>query len=215
MKYRYILFDMDGTVLETLEDLCGATNATLEHFGFPPITLEQCRSYVGNGARRQMEQSLPAGTADETVDRVLEYYIPYYASHSLVKTAPYPGITEMLETICRAGARCAVVSNKPDATCKRLSDEFFGNCMETAIGQSDSIARKPAPDTVLEAIRLMGADKSECVYVGDSEVDLLTARNAGIPCISVLWGFRTREQLETAGADTFAGTPEELVSLIL
>ena len=214
MNYQYILFDMDGTVLETLEDLYDATNVALKHFGLPEITMDDCRRYVGNGAARLIEQAVPAGTPEEKTKEVLEYYVPWYAAHSNIKTAPYPGIMELLQKIREAGGKSAIISNKPDVACKSLSEIFFQGMVETAIGQSDRIARKPAPDTIFEAMKILGAKKEDCVYIGDSEVDIQTAKNAGISCISVLWGFRTREELEKAGASAFAADPDELFRLL-
>lgn len=214
MKYRYILFDMDGTVLDTLDDLCDSVNVALERFSMPLISAADCRRYLGNGAGRLIARSVPEGTPEETVKRVLDFYVPWYAEHSMVKTAPYPGIIPLLERIAAAGGHSAIVTNKPDVASRLLTDRFFSGLVEASIGQSDRIARKPAPDTIFEAMRVMGASADECVYIGDSEVDILTARNAGIPCISVLWGFRSAEELEAAGAQTFAADTGELFDLL-
>lgn len=213
MKYKTILFDMDGTVLYTLPDLCDSVNYSLAQFGYPPITLEQTRQYVGNASRRLIEQAAPsAGSAE--VDKILEFYKPWYAAHCCIKTRPYDGIPELLERLHAAGHRLAIVSNKPDDSVKELAERFFPGVLETAVGESAGVRRKPWPDTAEAALKFMGESRENAVYVGDSEVDILTARNAGLPCISVSWGFRSRETLVDAGAsvivDSIAGLEELL-----
>jgi len=210
MKYKAVLFDMDGTVLDTLEDLKSAVNRTLAEFHMPQLSLEQVRCYVGNGARRLIEQAVPAGSSDETVDKVLSWFKAYYERHCLIATGPYAGIIPLMERLKAQGIKMAVVSNKPDEAVKELAERFFPGLLELAAGQKDSVPRKPAPDMVELAMAQMGVSKAESVYVGDSEVDVLTAANAGLDCICVTWGFRTVAELEAAGAKTLVHTMEEL-----
>ena len=217
MRYKGILFDMDGTVLETLRDLNSAINHTMEHFGYKTQSLEQTKYNVGNGSRRLIERSVPAGTSDGEIERILDYYLPYYNAHSNETTAPYDGITELMKALKAEGLRLAIVSNKPDETVRELSEVYFSGLLETGVGENErkGIRRKPAPDTALSAAALMGLEPGECLYVGDSEVDVLTAKNAGMDCASVLWGFRTEQELREAGAKLFFSTPEELGEFIM
>ena len=204
-----ILFDLDGTLLDTLEDLADATNAALTHFGFPVRTLEEIRKFVGNGARRQITLSLPEGQSDETVDRVLAWYKSYYAAHSQIKTRPYAGILEALEEV-KAEFPVGIVTNKPDVAVQPLCKAHFPGVY--ALGESGALPRKPAPDMVQSAMEAVGA--RDCIYVGDSEVDVLTAKNTGVPCLSVLWGFRDRKILVDAGATHFCETPADLLKCL-
>lgn len=201
-----ILFDLDGTLLDTLEDLTDATNAALTHFGYPTRTIDEVRRFVGNGAKNQITMSLPGGQSPEQIETVLAWYKTWYAAHSQIKTRPYDGILEALEAV-RKEFPVAIVSNKPDTAVKILGAQYFGGVY--ALGESSACPRKPAPDMVHMAMAQLGAD--HCIYVGDSEVDVLTARNAGVPCLSVLWGFRDRQTLEEAGAEHFCETPAELL----
>lgn len=214
MRYKAALFDMDGTVLETLEDMNDALNYTLAHFGFKTNSLAETRAYVGNGAERLIRLSLPEGTDEETLMRVLHFYKDYYDSHCRIKTAEYAGISELLRELRGEGMRLALVSNKPDSTVQELTEYFFKGLFESAVGESERVRRKPAPDCVLAAIELMGLKKSDCVYIGDSEVDIMTAKNAGTDCISVTWGFRDRELLIASGASQLADSVEELKALL-
>ena len=204
-----ILFDLDGTLLNTLEDLLDATNFALARCGYPPRTLRELRRFVGNGAENQIRMSLPEGASPEEVQRVLKIYKPYYTEHCKVKTRPYGGILDAL-AILKEKYPVAVVSNKPDAAVKALCAEVFP-CIY-ALGEAPDCPRKPAPDMVHKACRAIGVDT--CVYVGDSEVDVRTAKNAGVPCLSVLWGFRDREEIEQAGGEFFCETPAELTEKI-
>ena len=197
-----ILFDLDGTLLDTLQDLADATNFALRQFGYPERTVDEVRRFVGNGARRLIAQAVPAG-AD--VEPVLETFRSYYNTHCRVKTKPYDGILEALEEL---GKRypMAVVSNKPDSAVKPLCEEYFPGIY--ARGESADCPRKPAPDMVFKAMEAIGVER--CIYVGDSEVDVATAKNAGVPCLSVLWGFRDREEIEAAGGIYFCKKTQEL-----
>ena len=204
-----ILFDLDGTLLNTLEDLLDATNYALAQCGYPKRTLPELRRFVGNGAENQIRMSLPAGASPEEVERVLKIYKPYYTEHCQVKTRPYGGIWESL-AILKEKYPIAVVSNKPDAAVKALCGQMFPGIF--ALGEAPDCPRKPAPDMVFKACRAIGADT--CVYVGDSEVDVRTAKNAGVPCLSVLWGFRDREEIEAAGGEHFCEKPIDLIEKI-
>ena len=204
-----IIFDLDGTLLNTLEDLLDATNYALAQCGYPARTLAELRRSVGNGAENQIRMSLPAGTSPEEVQRVLKIYKPYYTEHCQVKTRPYDGILESL-AILKENYPIAVVSNKPDTAVKSLCAQVFPGIF--ALGETPDCPRKPAPDMVYKACRAIGADT--CVYVGDSEVDVRTAKNAGVPCLSVLWGFRDRPKIEAAGGCFFCDDPTEMAQKI-
>ncbi len=202
-----ILFDLDGTLLDTLEDLLDATNYALCLHGYPPRTLTELRRFVGNGAYNQMRLSVPEGASPEIIRQVLDTYKPYYTAHCQIKTRPYEGIPEVLAQLCRQYP-VAIVSNKPDAAVKELCREYFPGIY--ALGESPDCPRKPAADMVHKAMAAIGVER--CIYVGDSEVDILTAKNAGVPCISVLWGFRDREDMP--GADCYCETVEDLPRII-
>lgn len=199
-----VIFDLDGTLLDTLEDLMDATNYALTTCGYPERTLAQLRRFVGNGAYNQIRLSLPEGAAEEEIQRVLSVYKPYYTAHCQIKTRPYAGIPEALAQL-KEKYPLAIVSNKPDAAVKPLCAQYFPGIY--ALGETADCPRKPAPDMVYRAMEAIGADR--CIYVGDSEVDILTAKNAGIPCLSVLWGFRDRCDLLEAGGK-FCETTDEL-----
>ena len=201
-----ILWDLDGTLLDTLQDLADGTNHALRQFGYPERTVEEVRRFVGNGAQRLIEQAVPAG-AD--VAEVLEAFYAYYNAHCRVKTKPYDGILDALAELERRFPM-AVVSNKPDTAVKRLCAQYFSGLY--ARGESADCPRKPAPDMIYKAMDAVGVET--CIYVGDSEVDVATARNAGVPCLSVLWGFRDSQTLLNAGADHFCAACEELPGVI-
>jgi len=204
-----ILFDLDGTLLDSLGDLTDSVNHTLVHYGCPERTIDEIRAFVGNGARELIRRALPGREDDPPVDEALAAYQEYYAAHARIKTAPYEGIMEALEII-RQRYPVAIVSNKPDKATKLLSREMFGGI--PAWGESPDCARKPAPDMVYKAMRELGADN--CIYVGDSEVDVATARNAGVKCLSVLWGFRDKTCLVDAGATHFCADPSEMAEAL-
>ena len=204
-----VIFDLDGTLLDTLEDLLAATNHALALHGYPPRTRDELRRFVGNGALNQIRLSLPASAGEETVRQVLDTYRPYYTAHCRIHTAPYPGIPEALESL-KGKYPLAIVSNKPDAAVKALCADFFPGIY--SLGEAPDCPRKPAPDMVYKAMKAVGADR--CVYVGDSEVDILTAKNAGVPCLSVLWGFRDKEDMEAAGGRHFCRDTAELTEKI-
>jgi phosphoglycolate phosphatase len=205
-----ILFDLDGTLLNTLEDLTDATNAALEHFGCPPRTLEEVRQFVGNGAERLIRLALPGKADDPDVAEVLAWYKAYYAAHSQIKTCPYAGVLEAVEAVKKAFP-VAIVSNKPDQAVKPLAAQYFPGLY--ARGESVDCPRKPAPDMVFKAMEALGVEK--CIYVGDSEVDVLTAKNASVPCLSVLWGFRDQGDMIEAGGKCFCHDPADLVQILV
>ena len=209
-EYDAYIFDLDGTLLDTLADLAASTNYALCAHGMPVRTIDEVRRFVGNGVRRLMEQAVPMDTDEACFEAVLATFREHYLQHSLDTTQPYPGIMEMLGRLKAAGKATAVVSNKFDAATKALCRHFFGDLVDVAIGESERIRRKPAPDTVVEAMRLLGVERCQVVYVGDSDVDILTAEHSGIPCISVLWGFRDRDFLIRHGASVFVSSPDEI-----
>ncbi len=214
MKYDAVLLDMDGTVLDTLEDIADAVNATLRHFSLPQISYEAARASLGNGAGRLVQRSVPEGSSPELTEQVLHWYMPYYDAHCRVKTKPYDGITALMERLRAQGVRLAVVSNKQDSAVNELGKAFFPGLLDCTVGERASVRRKPCPDTVLAAAKVLDTPPERCVYVGDSEVDVETAANAGMDCVAVCWGFRSREQLEAAGASKLAETVDELYALL-
>lgn len=214
MHYTSVLFDLDGTLLDTLGDLTAAMNRTLTRHSLPERTRQQMRAALGNGARRLMELSVPAGTDGALFETLLAEYNADYAAHCRIETAPYPGVDALLRQLHAQGRKLAIVSNKPDEAVRALRAEFFADTVPIAVGEKQGIRRKPAPDTLLTAMAQLGAERSSTVYVGDSEVDIATARAAGLPCISVLWGFRDRDLLEQAGAQQFAANTGELARLL-
>ena len=214
MRYTSVLFDLDGTLLDTLGDLTAAMNRTLTRHGLPERTRQQMRAALGNGARRLMELSVPAGTNGALFETLLAEYNADYAAHCRIETAPYPGVDALLRQLHAQGRKLAIVSNKPDEAVRALRAEFFADTVPIAVGEKQGIRRKPAPDTLLTAMAQLGAERTSTVYVGDSEVDIATACAAGLPCISVLWGFRDRDLLEQAGAQQFAADTGELAKLL-
>ena len=213
-RFDTVLFDLDGTLLDTLEDILGAANYTLREMGYPERTLAEMRRFVGNGAEMQVRRAFGAGADEALIQKALVQYKAYYAAHCQEKTRPYDGVLELLAELKRRGYRLAVVSNKPDEAVRPLAAQYFGGLMDAAMGETAARRRKPAPDMVNDALAALGADRTRAVYVGDSEVDIETARNAGLPCISVCWGFRDREQLVEAGAAEIAATAPELLALL-
>ena len=211
--YDTYIFDLDGTLLDTLDDLAAAVNYALRQHGMPEHTREDVRRFVGNGVRLLMTRAIPDGEDNPLFEATFQTFRKYYMEHSLDTTRPYDGIPELLGELRARGKRVAVVSNKFYAATSELCHHFFPDTVEVAIGEheAEGIRKKPAPDTVKEAFRQLGVDSRNAVYIGDSDVDLQTARNAGLPCISVLWGFRDRAFLEAHGATTFVTTPEEIL----
>lgn len=213
MRYQTYVFDLDGTLLDTLGDLAASTNYALRTHGMPEHSLDDVRRFVGNGVRVLMERAVPQGAENPQFEDAFQTFRTHYMQHSLDTTKPYDGILETLEALKAEGCRLAVVSNKMMAATQELCRHFFRDTIEVAIGEHEAqgIRKKPAPDTVNEAFRQLGVGKERAVYVGDSDVDILTARNSGLPCISVLWGFRDRDFLIQHGAETFISAPSELL----
>ena len=204
-----LLFDLDGTLLDTLEDLLDATNYALGQMGYPGRTLPELRRFVGNGAYNQMRLSAPEGTEEEKLQTLLAIYKPYYTNHCCLKTRPYPHIAEALDYL-REKYPIAIVSNKPDSAVKALCADYFPGIY--ALGERADCPRKPAADMVYKAMADIGVES--CIYIGDSEVDVLTAKNASVPCLSVLWGFRDREDMEAVGALYFCEDTKLLAETI-
>ena len=211
---KAILFDMDGTLLNTLEDLYYSTNAALAAYGFPKRTIEEVRQFVGNGLRNLMRQAVPDGEENSHFEDCMKTFKEHYGVHLDDHTGPYPGILKMLQILAEKWYVMGVVSNKPDFAVRELGRKYFGLLIPVAIGESRGIRRKPAPDTVEQAARELGVQLKDCIYVGDSEVDLETAKNCGIPCISVTWGFRSKELLQSLGAEHMAADTEELLRVL-
>lgn len=211
---KYIIFDMDGTLLDSLKDLQNTLNHCFRKVGFPERNYEEVRSFVGNGLRKLIERAVPQGITDEKVDEILARFKEYYMVHCADFTAPYEGIMDMLAKLKEAGYKMAIVSNKADEVLKVLSRQFFGDYIDVAIGERAGINKKPAPDLVWLAMEQLGAAKENTVYVGDSEVDYQTAVNSELKCISVLWGFRDKDFLEECGAKCFANEPIDVVKIL-
>ena len=214
MKYDTIIFDLDGTLLNTLDDLRDSLNIALSKYGYEQLSLEKVRQYVGNGVKKLVERSLPSHSSLEEIDQCLETFKEHYNTNMRNKTRPYNGIMELLLDLNRYNFKLAIVSNKFDSAVKELAREYFGDFINVAIGESATVKRKPAPDSVFATLKELGSDIDRSVFVGDSETDVQTAKNAGITCVGVTWGFRTREVLRNEGADYLIDTPKELLTLI-
>ena len=210
-----IIFDLDGTLLDTLDDLTISVNHCMDQFHFPLHSRDQVRNMVGNGIWLLMERALPQGRNTPEYEACVQEFSSYYKEHMLDHTVPFKGIGPLLSGLSKHGYKMAIVSNKFDAAVKGLCRDFFSKYISVAIGESPTVAKKPAPDTVFQAIRELGADPKQCLYVGDSEVDIQTAKNAGIPCISVSWGFKSREFLLEHHASVIVSSPQELLDEIL
>ena len=215
MKYKAVLFDMDGTVLDTLGDLAAAVNHTLREFSMPERSVAEVAAALSNGAAYLIAHTVPDGTPKELTDKVLAAYAPYYDAHCDILTGPYDGIVPLMQKLRGKGVKLAVISNKQDTAVKPLAEKYFPGLLEIAVGESAEVRRKPNPDAVLAALRHIGVEREDAIYVGDTEVDLQTARNAGMECASVDWGFRTREQLVEIGAEHIFGTVQELEEYLL
>ena len=215
MSYKAVLVDMDGTLLDTLEDLCDSTNHALAQMGYPLRGIEEIRRFIGNGAEKQIRRAVPEGTSEGKIMETLAAFRAYYQDHCQIKTKVYDGLLDVLSELKEKGVKMAVVSNKPDAAVKKLSREYFGDRLDYAIGPSDGVRCKPYPDMAEEALKALGVEKKDAVFVGDSEVDVQTGLNAGLDVIAVSWGFRSREVVIEAGASKIADNASELEKLIL
>ena len=211
---KTIVFDMDGTVLNTIDDLTVSMNYVLDKFNMPGHTMEEYRMFFGNGIEFALRKSVPEDTPSDVIKEMISVFKEHYDIHCLDNTKPYDGILSLMNELKQQGYKMAIVSNKIDSAVKELNEKFFSGVVDVAIGEKPGIKRKPAPDTVLEALKELKSNINEAVYVGDSEVDFATAQNSGLPCISVLWGFRDRKYLEDIGADTFAEKPEDIIKLL-
>ena len=209
-RYKAIIFDLDGTLLDTLADLAEGTNYALRVNGFPERTIDEIRRFVGNGAHKLIERAVPDREVEAALEKVRKDFDIYYKVHCKDHTGPYPGIMEMLQELVQQGYSLGVVSNKPDFAVQELIPEYFPGIFTSVSGERQGVAKKPAPDLIREAMKNLQADSSNAVYVGDSEVDLEAAVNAGIPCISVAWGFKGKKFLEEQQAEMIIEKPSEI-----
>ena len=209
-----VIFDLDGTLLNTLEDLAAATNHALRHNGLPERTIDEVRHFVGNGVRRLIEQAVPDDIDPARFEQVFADFKCYYVAHCQDKTCLCPGIADLLQALKARGHRMAIVSNKLQAGVDELYERYFRDTVEVAVGERPGIARKPAPDMVHAALEALGINPSDAIYIGDSDVDLRTAAASGLPCISVLWGFRDKDFLLAHGATTLAETPADVLQIL-
>ena len=214
MKYKAIIFDLDGTLLDTLEDLKNAVNYALISNEYPKRTLEEIKSFIGNGTRNLIKKSLPDHVALETYEIVYQDFISYYKRHSLDYTHPYKDIIVLLEKLKKIGYKTAIISNKNDDATKMMQEKYFSNLIDISIGTRDFSKTKPNPESTLEAIEYLKVQRDDCIFVGDSEVDIETAKNAGIPCISVSWGFKSTDFLKRNDATIIIDEPLELLKYI-
>lgn len=215
MKYKAIIFDLDGTLTDTLVDLAASANHALASMGMPQRSIEEVRQFVGNGVRKLIERAVPTGTSEADFERCFANFRQYYLVHCQDNTCLYPGVASMLQELKGKGLKLAIVSNKLQSGVDELYRAYFQDLVDVAIGEREGIVRKPAPDMVEIALSELGVTKEEAVYVGDSEVDVLTAQNSGLPCISVLWGFRDRDILLAHGATCLVERPEEICGIVL
>lgn len=213
-RYETVIFDLDGTLLNTLEDLTDSVNFALKACDMPLRTIEDVRCFVGNGVRNLMIKAVPDGEANPRFKEAFSVFKEYYGEHCNDKTGPYDGVLELMAELKKKGYVMGIVSNKIDSAVKELNSKYFSEYIDVAIGEREGVQRKPAPDTVYAALKELGKEKDTAVYIGDSEVDLATAKNAGIPCVSVLWGFRDKELLQAQGADMFAVSPVDVLSYL-
>lgn len=215
MRYDTVIFDLDGTLLDTLQDLAAAVNYALHQQGYPPRTVQEVCRFVGNGVEKLMRRAVPAGLPEERIMAALAVFKDYYALHNNDATAPYPGIEALLDHLKARGVRMAIVSNKNGPNVKALARLYFPTTISMAVGEGGGVRAKPCPDTVLHVMNIWGCDPSRVLYVGDSDVDIQTARNAGVDCASVCWGFRPEQELRAAGATLLVHTAQELETVVL
>lgn len=211
---KAVIFDLDGTLLDTLKDLANAVNEALRHANMPVHSIDDVRMFVGNGVKKLMERAIPGGENNPEFDSTYQYFREYYAAHCKENTKLYPGIWELLGDLKKRGIKIAIVSNKMDPAVKILNNDYFSGMMDAALGESEAVSKKPAPDMVFKAMEELGVTKDEAVYVGDSDVDIKTAENCGLPCISVTWGFRDTKFLLEHGATHLVNTPAEILNLV-
>lgn len=209
-----IIFDLDGTLLNTLDDLKDSTNFALKKFGYPERSLEEVRCFVGNGVKKLIERAIPNGVNNPDFENCLAVFKENYAENMYNKTAPYDGIIDMLEALNAKNYKAAVVSNKFDTAVKHLCKTYFGSLISIAIGEAENVRKKPAPDSVFKSMELLGSSGKTTVYCGDSEVDAQTAKNANLDCIGVTWGYRARTILEENGVKFIVNKPNEILELL-
>lgn len=210
-EFETYVFDLDGTLLETLKDLAASTNYALRTHDMSEHSIEDVRMFVGNGVKKLMERAIPNGIENPQFEDVYATFRQHYLEHNLDTTKPYEGIPELLAELKARGKKLAIVSNKFYAATQELARHFFSDTIEVAIGERENIKKKPAPDTVIEALRQLGASKETAVYIGDSDVDIMTAKNCDMPCASVLWGFCDKKFLTEHGATFFVEKPSQLL----
>lgn len=215
MKYSTIIFDLDGTLLDTLQDLANAVNYAMRQMGYPEHSLDAVRSFIGNGIRVLIRRSVPDGVSEDDYEKTYSIFTKHYLEHVADFTKPFDGIPEVLDTLKKNGCRLAVVSNKSDEPAKKVVANFFGDVFDMTVGKMDCFPTKPQPDSVLYVIKTLGVDKTDCIYIGDSDVDVETAHNAGLECIGVTWGNRSVDELKTAGAEYIVNEPKEITGLLL
>ena len=215
MRYKLAIFDMDGTILDTLEDLTDSINYALKANGYPEHTLEEVRSYVGNGLMKLVERSVPDKTNKEDIDKVFKQLVEYYQIHCADKTKPYDGIINLIKRLREAGCKTAVVSNKADAAVQELCKQYFPGLFDSAVGEKKDVLKKPAPDSVNYVLDYLHIDRNDAVYIGDSEVDIATASNAMVDCITVSWGFREIDFLKQAGAKTIVSEATKIYDIVI
>ncbi|MDU2328590.1 HAD family hydrolase [Prevotella bivia] len=210
-EYDTYIFDLDGTLLCTLEDLAASTNYALRKNGMPEHSIDEIRMFVGNGVKKLMQRAIPNGENNPKFEQTYALFRQHYLEHNLDTTHPYEGIPELLAELKRRGKHLAIVSNKFYTATQELACHFFPDTIEVAIGERETIKKKPAPDTVIEALKQLGVTAERAVYIGDSDVDIMTAKNCNLPCISVLWGFRDKNFLIEHGGTTFVHHPKEIL----
>ena len=212
---KMVIFDLDGTLLDTLDDLCNSVNYSLRTNNFPERSLAEVRTFVGNGIRLLIERSVPEGTSKELIDKTFECFKTYYAVHCNDKTKTYPGVMDMLKELKKNGYKIAVLSNKAQYAVTKLCDIYFNNLLDDAVGARENIAKKPSPDALYICAENNNINLNNVIYVGDSDVDVATANNAGVRGIAVTWGFRSRELLIKCGAENLADNTDELLQILL
>ena len=213
MKYDAIFFDLDGTVADSLQDIVDAINHTMRHFHLPEHTTGQLRPKLGWGVGHVMQTLFP-DASEARIQELLAHYKPYYAEHAADKTKPFDGIPETLRRLRDMGLPLAIISNKPDSAVRPIARRFFEDLVDLSVGELDGVRRKPSPDMLQSAADRLGVALQRCLYVGDTQVDIDTGINAGIDCVCVTWGFRTREELVQAGAQYIIDRPEQLVEFV-
>lgn len=212
--YKAVIFDMDGTILNTLDDLANAVNYTMSKMGMPTHTTEEVRTYVGNGLHKTIERAVPPGTSDVDLEKAYGIMVDFYRKNCNICTRPYDGIVELIKEIRNRGVKTAVISNKNNGAVTDLCDAMFDGCFDFSLGEIEGVPLKPHRDMVDITLNNLGVEARNCIYVGDSEVDIMTAHNADMKCISVTWGFRDKAHLEKNGADILVSSPSEILEIL-